>query len=165
MTVSSTLNWKSHVNEVIKKANQWLGILRQLASKLPRSYLAPIVHWLAISVIRYGMAIYGQPRLADQESTNSTTPKLQVVINNYARFLTNSKLSDRVTVQKLLEYTNLPSVNQLTTEQILCEAHIALKTDIPEGIWLVDNDFRKRTQNAYPWQWPQKVTDAECQSL
>ena len=73
MTVSSMLTWKSHVNEVIKKANQGLGILWQLASKLPRSYLSPIVHGLAICVIRYGMAIYGEPRLTDQDSTNSTT--------------------------------------------------------------------------------------------
>ena len=72
-----------------------MGLLRQLASKLPKNCLLPVVQGLIVSDVRYGLALFREIRTSDQDPTSSNMKQILVLINNVARFLTNKQLNDR----------------------------------------------------------------------
>ena len=84
-----------------------------------------------MSKIRYGIALFGNVRISEEDPLSKTMQELQVVLNNTMRFLTNKKIADRITIEDLRERTKIPSVNQIAAEAILMEVFNAMKNQIP----------------------------------
>ena len=61
--VSSSMDWKTHINQLNTKLHQRLGLLRRLRSKVPHPKLRIIAEGIFTSVARYGIAVYFKPRL------------------------------------------------------------------------------------------------------
>ena len=57
MHISSDLSWNHHVNLLIPKLNQGLGLLKRLATRLSRATPLLVVHGVLLSRIRYGIAL------------------------------------------------------------------------------------------------------------
>ena len=131
MHISSDLSWNFHINSLIPKLNQGLGLLKRLATRLPRATLLPVVHGALLSKLRYGIALFGNVRISEEDPLSKTMQELQVVLNNTMRFLANKKIADRITIEDLRERTKIPSVNQIAAEAILMEIFNAMKNQVP----------------------------------
>ena len=60
--VSSSLDWKTHVDKLIPVLKQRLGILRRIKHKIEPSKMKIIAESIFTSKIRYGLAVYGTPK-------------------------------------------------------------------------------------------------------
>ena len=74
------------------------------------------------SKLRYGIAVYGQPRLETGDSNCEDMKKLQVMQNDMLRVVYGLRRSEHVNMHRLRKEKNQMSVNQLTVY------HIALET-------------------------------------
>ena len=76
--VSSSMDWKTHLNKLVTKLNQRLGILRRLKNKVPDTKLKVVAEAIFTSVARYGIAVYYKPRLHADPTCEDQT-RLQIV--------------------------------------------------------------------------------------
>ena len=131
MTIDNALTWENHVDSVINRIQQGMGLLKHLATKLPKQMFTPVTHGLVLSKLRYGLAVYGDVRIEEGDPTPGRMRKLQVALNRIARFLTGIRLQDKIKTEELLQRAKLPHVNQMAAEQKLGETFRAGKTEIP----------------------------------
>jgi hypothetical protein len=90
----------------------------------------PLIHGLYLSKLRYALPVFAKVRMTANEPQTGTMKKLQVAMNNMIRIVTSIGKKDKVSVKKLLEIINLPSVNQLAAECILMECYKIIKHKI-----------------------------------
>ena len=108
MYISSDLSWNYHINLLIPKLNQGLGLLKRLATRLPRATLLPVVHGVLLSRVRYGIALFESVRTTEEDPLLKAMQELQVIPNNTMRFLANKKIADRITkIEDLRERTKI----------------------------------------------------------
>ena len=122
LQISSSMNWKAHIELLKKKMSQKLGILRRLKSKIPGSKLEIVAQAFFTSVARYGIAVYFKPRLYNDPMCGEQD-KLQVIQNKMFRLLTGTKIEDKVRVEKLAKDLNQMSMNQMSCYHILVETY------------------------------------------
>ena len=137
LIIDNKLKWNSHINDMRSKLNQRVALLRRLKQWLPRDCLALVAQGLVLSKIRYGLPVFGQPRLQESDPLSSHCRSLQITVNNIMRILTNNKLSDRVPIKELHASTGLPSLNQMVVQAILMETWKILngKSGVSESIF------------------------------
>ena len=63
--------------------------------------------------IGYGLQLLGRVRVSAVDPVNGLLSKIQVTQNRMARFLNNSKISDKISNKDIYKKLNLLSVNQL----------------------------------------------------
>ena len=71
--------------------------------------------------MRYGLQLLGKVRIKEEDPKNGLLSKLQVTQNRMARFLNNSKISDKISNKEIFRKNNLLSVNQLNCQIKLTE--------------------------------------------
>ena len=108
-----------------------MGFLKHLATKFPKQLFIPVTHGPVLTKLRYGLAVYGDVRIEEGDTTPGRMRKLQVALNRIARFLTGIRLQDRIKTEVLLQRAKLPNVNQMAAEKKLGETFRAGKTEIP----------------------------------
>ena len=122
LTIQNNLQWKSHINQLQSSLNQRVALLRRLKQWLPIGSLGQIAQGLILSKIRYGLSVFGQPRLEETDPLTNQCQPLQTIVNNVMRLISGKKLSDRVPIRDLHACTGIPSVNQMTVQAMLMEA-------------------------------------------
>ena len=127
--VSSSMDWKTHINKLQTKMHQRLGILRRLKNKVPNSKLKIIAEAIFNSVARYGIAVYFRPRLHSDPTCEDQT-KLQVIQNKMLRLLAGKRPVDRVRVEELAKKFDMMSMNQMATYHVLMETYNILNNGI-----------------------------------
>ena len=83
---------------------------------------------LYTSKVRHGLQLLGKVRFKDEDPTNGLLAKLQITQNRIARFLNNSKISDRISNVEIFKKNNLLSVNQLNCQIKLTEVWKSINT-------------------------------------
>ena len=121
MKMNDGLTWKEHIASLKVSLDQGLGLVKRLSHCIPKSALKPIADGLFLSRVRYGLAVYGKPRLRESDMSNTLMSELQVKQNRMMRLLTGNRLKDKVPVHVLLEETGWPSINQMIIESITKE--------------------------------------------
>ena len=119
---SSAIDWKIHLDKLIAKLNQRLGILRRLKSKMPQDKLKIIGEAIFTSVARYGIAVYLKPRLHSDAACEELN-RLQIVQNKMFRLLAGKKVKDKVRVEELARKFGLMSINQMASYHALMETY------------------------------------------
>ena len=90
LIISKDLSWKLHVQEIAKKANKCLGILRPLRSKIDRKSLEIMYKSFVRPVMEYGDVIWHIPDIR-----NHTLEILDKVHYNAARLVTGAPARTR----------------------------------------------------------------------
>ena len=80
-----------------------------------------IVHSLWVSKLRYGLQLCSKVQLTNEETRSLPMKSLQLTQNRLLILLNNSRVKDKVSVGKMLEKFQLPSVNQLAAKIKLTE--------------------------------------------
>ena len=73
------------------------------------------------SRIRYGLQLYGKVRLESGDVICEDLKRIQIAQNNLLRLLNGSKLSDKVSIESMLNKFGVLSVNQLNAQIKLLE--------------------------------------------
>ena len=76
--ISADLDWKAHVSHLCTKLKQRLGLLRRIKYKIDNGKLQIVAEAIINSKIRYGIAVYGRPRLNNGDPHCADMQKLQV---------------------------------------------------------------------------------------
>ena len=119
-TINNTLTWQDHVNKELKTSlNRRIGALKRIAHHIPKHYLPQIASAIVGSKIRYGISIYGSVRLSNCDPQPALYHQLQVSLNSAMSVASGYRRSDRISIQKLSEITNIKSVNQMAAEDSL----------------------------------------------
>ena len=67
LQISGNLDWKTHTNELSIKLKQRLGLLKRIKYKINKDKLPVVAEAIFNSKIRYGLAVYGRPRMEEEE--------------------------------------------------------------------------------------------------
>ena len=126
VTISSNLDWKTHVDNLCKTLKQRIGLLRRIKYKVNKDKLHIIAEAIFTSKIRYGIAVYSSPRLEEDEAENSDIQKIQVLQNDMLRLLKGHTRAEQVNMKSLREELMTLSVNQLACYHIALEMHICI---------------------------------------
>ena len=127
------MDWKAHIDKLLKKLNQRLGLLRRLKSKVPQSKLKIIAEAIFTSTARYGIAVYYKPWLHPDPKCEEQR-KLQVVQNKMFRLLAGKKQVDKIRVDVIAQSLKLMSINQISCYHLLIETYNILNYGSSEKI-------------------------------
>lgn len=129
--VTWDLSGREHVRKMKNMILSRLGILGRLNSVVPRALLRTVVHGLVLSGLRMGLAIYGEVQLSQEDTKTELMGDLQITLNRIMRLMIGCRISDRVSLDALVQRTGLPTVNRISAEMMLTELKRALDHDIP----------------------------------
>ena len=107
------------------------ALLARLMAFVPRNMLVGVAHGLIISKLRFGLPIYGAPRITTSDYQNVMQKKLQTEVNNVMRLLAGKSKLDMTPIIELMRLTTLPSVNRLVVEQSAIEFWKSVKYELP----------------------------------
>ena len=82
LQISGNLDWKTHINKLCSTLKQRLGLLKRIKYKISQDKLQVVAEAIFNSKIRYGLAVYGRPRLDEEEPEGKDMHKLQVLQND-----------------------------------------------------------------------------------
>jgi hypothetical protein len=119
--LDSDLSFKKHTSDLETALDQRIGVLRRLTHHVPANRLGTVAEGLCISKIRYGLPVFGVPRLNNSDPVNGSMARLQRKQNEVMRIITNTKRKDKVSIETLLEETHMTSVNHMITTSVLGE--------------------------------------------
>ena len=85
-----------------------------------------------MSRLQYCISIFGNSYTKDDNvcANSQHMKELQKCQNDYLRLLTKTRIRDRVSIETLLDKTNLLSVNQITAKHQLMNAWSIIQNDI-----------------------------------
>ena len=73
------------------------------------------------SKARYGLQLYGQVRLSEEDVLSGTMANLQQAQNNLLRTLENVRVKDKVSIKTMLSKHKMLSINQMNAQVKLTE--------------------------------------------
>ena len=116
---NQTLTWTEHLNFI--KGKVWFRIseMKRLQNKVTKSTLRTVLDSKVLSIIRYGITIFGNPVIDDGNSKNINF--LQVLMNHAMRCVCNVVQKDKVPIESMIENLNLMSVNQIAVYTLTME--------------------------------------------
>ena len=99
---------------------------------MPEEHLRQLADGLILSKIRYGLSVYGGiVRTTEDDPIDGMIHSLEVTVNDVMRITKRVSLKDHVPIQDLRRRTNIPSVNQMTTQTIITDAWKATHGGLP----------------------------------
>ena len=117
---------------MIPSMNSRLFMIKRLSASISKNRIRQIVDSLYTSKVRYGLQLLGKVRVTESDPTNGLLAKLQITQNKMARFLNNTKISDKISNKEIYHKQNLLSVNQLNGQIKLTEVWKSInKTNYP----------------------------------
>ena len=93
--------------------------MRRLQDRIPKKCLPRIAEGLIVSKVRYGLPVFGQVRLKQEDTASDESKQVQVALNKVMRLLTGKKQKDHVSIESLLSESGLLSYNQMLGQSIL----------------------------------------------
>ena len=122
--INESESWEdqiSGIGGVLSSLSQRLFLIRRLKNQLSKERLTKIADSLWTSKARYGLQLYGQVRLSNENVLTSQLGKLQLAQNNLLRTMENVRIKDKVSIKKLLEKNKMLSINQMHAQVKLTE--------------------------------------------
>ena len=176
--IGCSLDWSSHLftgeKALVPRLRKQLGALKLLSKDLPMKCKLLLANGLIVSKICYLIQAWG-----GTQKTN--IKKVQTILNQTARFVTNSNKRTRTT--KLMKLCNWLNVHELVSYQSLMTMwmivykntpeqiaeHLAISdertiTTRPARLLIVKNSFRNRTVKIWN-RLPQEIRDINKISL
>eukprot|EP00095_Tigriopus_kingsejongensis_P011290 maker-scaffold14_size734282-snap-gene-2.23 protein:Tk11290 transcript:maker-scaffold14_size734282-snap-gene-2.23-mRNA-1 annotation:"probable g-protein coupled receptor 125" len=92
----SNLGWNRQFASLVADLNRRMGLVKRLLHWIPRSQMKPVIEGLIMSKLRYGLPIFGQIRLTDQDCQTGNMKQVQVFLNKLMRLLAHKCLIDKV---------------------------------------------------------------------
>jgi len=125
VTIDRHLNYQSHIDAMTNKCTGILIALSHARHVIPKTSLKAIVQALVISIVRYGISVYGSCGTVQLQ-------RVQKVINFCARVVTGRRRYDQISdaVQQLGWLT----ATQLVDYHTVCSVQMAVVTGNPECI-------------------------------
>eukprot|EP00095_Tigriopus_kingsejongensis_P004230 maker-scaffold74_size411160-snap-gene-3.21 protein:Tk04230 transcript:maker-scaffold74_size411160-snap-gene-3.21-mRNA-1 annotation:"sugar phosphate exchanger 3-like" len=92
----SNLGWNRQFASLVADLNRRMGLVKRLLHWIPRSQMKPVIEGLIMSKLRYGLPIFGQIRLTDQDCQTGNMKQVQVFLNKLMRLLAHKCLIDKI---------------------------------------------------------------------
>ena len=107
-------------------------LLRKIRPKLTMNQLKMIGEGIVMSRLQYCISVFGNSYTKDDNvcANSQHMKELQKCQNDYMRLLTKTRIRDKVSIETLLDKTNLLSVNQITAKHQLMNAWSIIQNDI-----------------------------------
>mgnify|MGYP003841608465 FL=1 len=137
ITLASDLSWTAQCEKVASSLRSINGLFSRLSKFTPNKFLMPLVHGLQLSKVRYGLPLFSNIRVSEDEPTSSSMRSLQVETNKGLRVVVGCTLADRRPVQDLVAEVNVPTVNQLAVEATLMDVWRQINFHLPAAEYFV----------------------------
>ncbi len=128
------MTWTAQIKKVKQKVNHGLYTLRRLRGQLDRKCLKILAEGLVMSHLRYCNSTFlsDQIRITENDPKHKNLYELQLLQNKMLRIIHGVKTKDKVPIRKLLEKTEMLSINQLTCQSMLMDTwkatHLGLES-------------------------------------
>ena len=132
MQVRADLKWSDHIQQILPQLKQRLCLIKRLKESLSKKDLIIIGEALFNSKIRYGLSLFGKPKMAATEPVCGFMEKIQRAQNNMMRTIIGRRKRDHVSIQTLLKETGYKSVNEMCVQHILNDTFSVINGAIPE---------------------------------
>ena len=103
-------------NKLISSLNSRLFLIKRLNNYISKDRLKKIADSLYQSKIRYGIQLFGNVRLKNEEPSQKLLSSIQTAQNKLARFLTGKSLLDKIPTSEIFKELMIPSVNQINAQ-------------------------------------------------
>lgn len=125
VTIDRHLNFRAHIDTLTHKCTGLLIALSHARHVIPQATLKEIVQALVLSLVRYGMSVYGS-------CGDTQVHRVQKIVNFCARVVTGRRRYDHISdaVQQLGWLT----ASQLIDYQTACAVHRVIATGQPESL-------------------------------
>ena len=130
MIISRSQTWKAHTDAMMSKLRSKIGLLNKLMAIIPKQNLPEIVQAQFISLIRYGLPVYGTPRMTEADPESKSASEIRVFVNDLMRKILGVPRIDGIKIQTMMEKTGIPSINQVTVEVIMMEMWRSMKFNL-----------------------------------
>ena len=125
--INSSFEWKTHIEKMVIKLKQRVGIIKRIKKRIPKDKLNIIAESIFNSKIRYGIAVYLTP-IFDREEVKMEklpphTKELQVVQNSMVRVILGLKQANHVNMSEAREKIGMFSVNQMAVYHTAMEVY------------------------------------------
>ena len=125
LTISDSLKWKTHINNICKKANSTLGFLRRNLRHCPKPCRKNAYLDLVRSKLEYGSIIWDPYNQSDID-------RLERIQRSAARFITRDYRSRQEgCVSKMLQELDLPTLQERRRQQRLTFLYKVVKGHVP----------------------------------
>ena len=125
VTIDRHLNYQSHIDVMTRKCTGALLALIHARHVIPRSAIRQIVQGLVISVVRYGMSVYGT--CGEQQMH-----RVQKILNFCARVVTGRRRYDHVS--DVFHDLRWMCAGELAYYHRLCTIHNVIVTGLPKAL-------------------------------
>ena len=124
--MDSNLNYQAHVDVTTRKCTGILISLNHARHVIPKNAIRPIIEGLVISILRYGLSVYGT---CGQVQLN----RVQKLINFCARVVSGRRRYDHVT--DVLNDLKWMTAIELSQYHRLCLLHRVINTELPKVLY------------------------------
>ena len=107
--------------DMCTELDQRIGVLQRLKYEFSRKNLKMLADGLVMSKLRYGISVYSQVRLQENDPQIGLIQKLQVKQNKAMRIVLKKRRIDKISTKSLLEEMGWLSVNQMSCKNILTD--------------------------------------------
>ena len=136
--VSSSLDWKDHVEKLSVELRKRIGLLRRIKNKVTHDKLRIIAEALFNSKCRYGIAVYLTPVYDEEdlkmEMLPPETEKLQTLQNSMLRTIYGLPPSQHTNMKKLRLSLKMMSINQMSVYHTLIETYNVIRNSSSEHL-------------------------------
>ena len=160
-TVSSSLSWKEHCENLERVLRGRVGILRRLSWHLPRNILLQCLNPIFNSKLMYGLEVITNPATYLGQPQCKAIAKLQVIQNEAMRAVLGLRLTDRTKVEVLLQKCNQLSVHELALRATMglawnslssCARRKKIVAEERLRNWQMVRETRQSSQQTFPVQ-------------
>ena len=125
--INSSFEWSTHVEKMVIKLKQRVGLLKRIKKRIPKDKLNIIAESIFNSKIRYGIAVYLTP-IFDREEVKMEklpphTKDLQIVQNSMVRVILGLKQANHVNMSEVRKKIGMFSVNQMAVYHTVMEVY------------------------------------------
>ena len=136
--VSSSLDWKIHVEKLSIELRKRIGLLRRIKYKVTQEKLGMIAESIFNSKLRYGISVYACPVYEDEdlkmEKLPQETKQLQTLQNSMLRTIFGFNISQQINMKKLRMSIQMMSVNQMCVYHTLIETFNVIRNSSSEHL-------------------------------
>ena len=122
--INESESWEDQISGkggVLSALSQRLFLIRRLKNQMSKERLTKVADSLWTSRARYGLQLYGQVRLTNDDVLTGQLEKLQLAQNNLLRTMENVRIKDKVSIKTMLEKNKMLSINQMHAQVKLTE--------------------------------------------
>ena len=103
-------------NSLISALNTRLFLIKRMSNFISKDRLRKIADSLYMSKIRYGVQLFGNVRMKNDDVEQKLLGSIQVAQNKLARFLNGNSLLDKIPSAQIYGELKMQSINQINAQ-------------------------------------------------